>query len=79
MIKCSMKISIILLAIVYFLTSGKTTVAKSRAVFNAERREIISDEGEPTYYKLFSDAELTSAKFREVKKIFLKTISQHNN
>jgi hypothetical protein len=52
---------------------------KSRAVFNAERREIISDEGEPTYYKLFSDAELTSAKFREVKKIFLKTISQHNS
>lgn len=73
-----MKISIILLATLCFLTSGKTTVAKSRAVFNDERRESISDEGEPTYYKLSSDAELTSAEFQEMKKILLKNTSQHN-
>ena len=73
-----MKILVIFLALGCFLTSGKVLAAKRCALFNAENHEIIGDDSEPTYYKLPSEAELTSAEFQEMKKFLLKAITQHN-
>ena len=73
-----MKTSVISLLIVCFLSLKEAPALKVQSAFDIDCRGIASDEGEPTYYELPSNATLTLSEFREMKKILLVAISQHN-
>jgi hypothetical protein len=73
-----MKTSVIALIAVCFLNLREASGLKAPFRLGVEYREVIKDEGEPTYYELPSDAKLTSPEFQEMRKILLKSINQHN-
>jgi hypothetical protein len=46
--------------------------------FSFEYRKRAIDEGEPDYYKLPSEVELTPAEFQRMKKILSEAVSRYN-
>jgi len=73
-----MKTSVITLIAVCFLNSGGASALKAHSILDIECLGVTSDEDEPTYYELPSDAKLTLPEFQEMRKILLKSIGQHN-